>query len=320
MSSDRKPARETCHRGCRRLTLMFAISLLAITGEANAVPKGAEKQYKSALKLENEGHLEEALAAFRLLEKTSDFDVRLHIGACLRKLGRFKEARAAYESIRDDPKADQPTRDTAVSDLTDLKTRIPTVKVSVTAASGDLMVLLDGAVIETPTTAELDAGEHLIVARRIDVPVYEQRIFATESATLTVVVDAPIPKSSPVAPAPRPTPERTPETIRTRWRPVVGYSLIGIGAVAALGGGAFAARTNSLRRESEDLAAAGDVGAHERADDARASQTAARILLGAGVVTVIAGVVVLVTAPKDQTIKTVSLRLGVGYVGLGGEW
>ena len=84
------------------------------------------KDYKAAVKLENDGKLKEALAAFQALpEAKKDFDVRLHTGSCLRKLGRFKEARAVYLAIVNDAEADLPTRETASSELDDLSSRFP---------------------------------------------------------------------------------------------------------------------------------------------------------------------------------------------------
>lgn len=175
----------------------FAGAVLVASSVASAAPKGYEPKYAGAVKMENSGDLVGALATFESIPKESrDFDTRLHIAGCKKKLGRLLEAQQDYESIRTDPKADAPTRDTAASDLEDLGGRIPKVRVTVSERSSGVFVTLDGHETTTPATVLVNPGPHVVVAKRGPSIVFERTVDVAEATTINIEVDAPAPPSS----------------------------------------------------------------------------------------------------------------------------
>lgn len=112
----------------RRCARILAIAVLLASTSATAKPAAIDKQYKAALKLENSGDLAGALAAFEAIPaEQRDYNTKLHIAGCKKKLGRLLDAEKDYEAIRTDPKADTATVETAASDLEDLRGRIPKI-------------------------------------------------------------------------------------------------------------------------------------------------------------------------------------------------
>jgi hypothetical protein len=224
---------------------LLSIALVAVSPAARAVPKTAVHEYKTAVKLENDGKLTEALAAFEALpEAKRDFDIRLHIGSCLRKLGRLKDAKAVYVAIVNDSTADQPTRDTASSELDDLASRFPKLKIATAPGTRDVVIAIDGTAVVAPTTEAVDPGERLVVATRDGKTVYQRKVFATEGALIDVIVDAPLPSESarPVERDGRPS-ERSVVRDDSPMLKTVGLVTLGVGVVGLrTGSGLPAAR------------------------------------------------------------------------------
>ncbi len=193
-----------------RALALALVFLLASSTAVAAPPFAYDKEYKAAVKLENAGDIVAALAGFEAIpDGARDYNTKLHIASCKRKLGRLKEAAQDYEKIRSDPKADPATVDTAASDLLDVQQKIPMVRVRLTVATTGVIVAIDGEEIKPPVDHPVNPGAHQVIAKRDAKVVYERRVTLPESASVEVEIDAP-----PVAAVPSaklPTTEPTPE-------------------------------------------------------------------------------------------------------------
>ncbi len=294
---------------------------------AFGAPKGYEKAYKSGVQLENAGSVVDALSAFEAIPSAArDFDTRLHIASCKRKLGRLLAAEEDYETIRTDPAADEPTRDTAASDLEALRARIPKILLSQAAGTSGIAVVVDGAPVTVPSTKLVDPGSHVIVARRGSTPVFERRLELAEGTSVSVVIDAPDAVKPDAAPATSRTPSGPTDAKRSSTLPVVGFVAGGVALVSIGMGSYFLVRAGSLRDERDQLAQSGDPAAFERADDARGAQTIARVGFGVGLAAAGAAAYFFVFHRSDEPPKkagslTVAPSIATSWgVSLQGVW
>lgn len=275
----------------------LAIAVLGLAvASAEAAPSAGS--YKVAVKLENNGEIVDALAMFEGLPKPQSFDTRLHIASCKRKLGRYLEAAHDLEAIRDDSHADGPTKDTAESDLQDLKARTPILTIT---GGGDLSVALDGTVVKLPASIAVDPGSHVIVGHRATKKVFERQVQLNERTSIEVAVDVPVTTVSDSGVSPVGHTEPTPATTSgsSSSRPL-GIVIGGVGLVG-LGIAGFAAfRVDSLVAARDSAAAAGDTVAFDNAASARTFQTIGRVALGAGVLCVGIGTYVFLSSARSS--------------------
>jgi hypothetical protein len=221
----------------RNLTLLLVLALTP--RPAAAAPAGYESKYKAALKLEVGGDVVGALAGFESIPvEKRDFDTRLHIASCHRKLGHLLQSEQLYEAIRTDPKADQATIDTAASDLEALRATIPVLVLTPTAAARDVEVTVDDHVVSAPSEKRVDPGTHAVRARRNGKVVFERTLQVTEGSKIDVPIDAP----AVVAPAAQPpliappgstsapsSPERPASS--SRWSSALPFLGAGVGLI-----------------------------------------------------------------------------------------
>ncbi|MGZ3422234.1 MAG: hypothetical protein ACXWUG_00700 [Polyangiales bacterium] len=212
------------------------------------------------MKLEVSGDIVGALAGFEAIpQEKRDFDTRLHIASCHRKLGHLLQAEKLYDAIRTDPKADQPTIDTAASDLDVLRATIPVLVLRPTPAAHDVEVTVDEQVVTAPSEKRVDPGSHAVRARRAGKVVFERTLQVTEGSKIDVPIDAPTVAAPATAPAPapakpeQPSPTPEPSPARTNW----GAALPFLGAGAGLIGVAVVSRfmVGSARSDVHDACA-----------------------------------------------------------------
>jgi len=304
----------------RTLSALLALSL--VLGSVPASAQAPEQKYKSGVKLENSGDLVGALAAFESIPvEKRDFNARLHIASCKKKLGRLLEAEQDYEAIRTDPKADKPTVETAASDLDDLRPRIPKLVVKLSAATSNVKVAIDGHEAKLPTTVAVNPGTHSVVATRGDAQVFKRDVTLAESTTIEVEVDAPAPASAPVV-TPAATPAATPaKDVPTTSSSQKTWGWVSIGAGAAFAAGAVGAWVYSGSLSDSylsDCRATPDTCDSSKESSARTWETMTLVSGGLAVVAVGVGVTLLVTAPKSE--RTVAVRPTLGGLVITGEF
>lgn len=237
----------------RAAALALALILVSSTAIA-AKPYAYEKQYKAAVKQENSGDLVGALAAFEAIPESSrDWNTKLHISGCKKKLGRLKDAEKSYEAIKNDPKADTATVETAASDLEDVRTRIPKIRLRLTAATTGVIVTVDGEEITPPVEHKVDPGEHAVLAKRGDKVVYERRLTLPESASVEVEIDAPATPAAKAVLPPPPIAKDVPAPTGGASRALPFYitgGVLGVGAVVS-----FALASSAKSEVSDNCAA-----------------------------------------------------------------
>ncbi len=187
----------------RYQAVVVAIVLLGASARGEAQPN--QQQYKAAVKLEVAGDLVGALAGFETIpSEQRDYNTKLHIAGCKKKLGRLKAAEKDYEAIAKDTKADAATVETAESDLADVRARIPKIRIRMTAATAGVVVTVDGDAVTPPVEYRVDPGEHEVLAKRGGAIVYERRVTLPESAGVEVVIEAGTGAAAGTAPPPPP--------------------------------------------------------------------------------------------------------------------
>ncbi len=274
---------------------------------APPAPPAAARTYKEAVKLESDGDVVGALAKFESIPATTrDFLVRLHLASCKRKLGRYLASQQDLLEILADPKIDAATRETAQSDLDDLRARTPRVSLRVSAATSGVVVTLDGEAVAPPTGRALDPGAHVVIATRDGTQVFKRELQLPEATSIDVEIDAPAARAAP-PPAPAAAPAAsTAASTDSGGGPIAaapssalrttGWLLVAAGGVAGLG--AVGAWRQSNSAYDDWRASCGPTGCDE--DKASRVRTWDRWkVAGAGValVGVGLGVTLLVVAP-----------------------
>jgi hypothetical protein len=297
----------------RPVAALLSLSLLL----SNVPAFGQGDAYKTGVKLENSGDLVGALAAFESIGvEKRDFNARLHIASCKKKLGRLLEAERDYEAIRTDPKADPATVETAASDLEDLRPRIPKLVVKLSAATKDVKVSIDGHDAKVPTTVTVNPGTHSIIATRGDAQVFKRDVTMAESTTIEVEVDAPAAASAPVSVAPPTTdPAKAADTGTGSSQRTWGWVGIGAGAVFAVG--AIGAWAYSGKLGDDYLEKCRTSPPCNKSDESNVRTWETLSYVGAGVAIAAAGVGVtlLLTAPNEKSVAVKASANGFYLVG-----
>ncbi|MBI2389968.1 MAG: hypothetical protein HYV09_10295 [Deltaproteobacteria bacterium] len=303
------------------LAVLLALSFAAAPSSGATVPT-LEERYKTAVKLENAGNVVDALAMFEAIPKEQrDFNTRLHIASCKRKLGRMLESAKEYEAIVADPTADGPTRETAQSDLDAVVAATPRIRVKLAGTAADVRVAIDGVTVVAPADRAVDPGTRVVTGSRGSTKVFERTVQLAEGTKVDVLVDAPAATVA-AAPAAAPAPsEGGIDKGSPRW--TAGWIGAGVGA-AALGVGTWALlRIPGLEKERDELAAQGDRAAADRASDARSMQTIARIGYGVGAVAIGTAAFFFLTTPRRATSTALQVAptvAGAWGLSLQGAW
>jgi hypothetical protein len=297
--------------------LLLATAFASASLAAPAASPVEAKTYKEAVKLESDGDVVGALAKFESIpEAKRDFLVRLHIASCKHKLGRFLASQRDLEGILADPKVDAATRETAQSDLDDLRARTPKVSLRVSAATRGAVVTLDGEVVAPPTGRALDPGVHVVIATRDGTQVFKRELQLTEATSIDVEIDAPAARvASPVSASPAPTLVAPASVAPGSGVRTSGWILIAVGGVAGLGAAGAWWQSNSAYddwRASCGLSGCND----DKASRVRTWDRAKVVGAGLAVVAVGVGVTLLVAGgPAEKpAAASWSVRASTGAV------
>jgi hypothetical protein len=303
----------------RALPALAAVLVATMLGVSAAAAPSEASTYREGVKRENEGDVVGALGTFESIPAPKrDFLVRLHIASCKRKLRRFLASARDLETIIADPSADAATKETAQSDLDDLHARTPNVTVHLSSTTRDVTVSLDGEPIAPPLSRALDPGTHVVIATRGGTQVFKREVDLAESTTVDVEIHAPIV----VASTPSPTPSTNTPTTKNDVPPhvgedgtqrTVGWTLVGVGGVVALG--AVGAWWQSNVAYDDYRASCGFTGCDP---DKRARvETWDRwkvVGTGVAIAAVGVGVMLIVTSPPEKAAPSVSVKATAGAV------
>ena len=158
----------------------------------------ARAAYLEGVKLQDSGNCPEALPRFEAAQKLFDAPTHLlHIGQCQAATGKLVEAAETYETLarkplgKDAPEVFRQAQDEAKKELTQIKPRIPTLRVQVTpppSSLSSLVVKLNGNAIP---------NEVLGIARPVNPGKYKVTVWAAgyKEASETVDVGEGTPKA-----------------------------------------------------------------------------------------------------------------------------
>lgn len=207
----------------------------------------ARSKAKEGLKLYEANRFAEAYAAFREADTLFHAPtIAIYLARCQRKLGKLLEARATYEVIlaeelpKDASAAFVKAHVDAGKELTDLKPRIPSLRVDVTGApAGTARITLDEAAV-SGEKHDVDPGVRLL---RIEAPgsqPFTRQLKIDEGAHESIVVEL---RPTSAQPEPQVMPLPVPSSVQVNRVPaIVALSIGGASAVAGgvLGGLAIA--------------------------------------------------------------------------------
>lgn len=173
------------------------------------------------------------------------------------------------------------------------------------------------------TAVPVDPGKHTVRATAPGHQAFEAEIESVPGESVTVeVVLMPVPKPPPPAPvvvpppAPVPPPPPPPPVLEATPWPVVGWTLTAVGIAAVAVGTGFG--INAVVRENEAAEVCSDTTCPDAAslavsDEAETSALAADVLLAAGALFAVSGVLVLVIAPAEVEVSPTSASLRVRF-------
>lgn len=327
------------------LAIALAVAPMSVP-IARAEPTAADLEsardlFKKGKELRDKGDLKGALEKFKAANALAGTPITgVELGKTHLALKELVEARDAFLAVgRIPPKPTESeharaARLEAAKLATDLKPRIPSIVVTIKGAPlASVKLTIDDVAIPTAAIGEprrVNPGKHVVVANaggedaRAEVEVAE-----AEEKPVTLEVKAPATPTAapvaekPVAPAPAPTPAPVaPGPVEsgglgtTTW---LGLGLLGAGVVAGSVTGAIAL---SKAQKAKDRCVDGAC-PPEVHDDVNTGTTMGNIstvsfaLAGVGGVIAIIG---LATRPKPTQTGSVHPLIGLGTVGLGGEF
>ena len=321
--------------GFQLSTMALALALVmpsawAAPAGQGAAPPAVKRLFKEGTKLVEAGRYLEGLDRLRsAYEQWPSGAILVNIGTTLTQLGRNVEAADAYERFLAEPDRDPGQRTQVETALAAILRKLGTLQVQVNEPGA--RIVLDGRTIgesAQAVTVRAEPGSHTVAAQKAGfltaadtVTVYaggnstvELRLLARPAPPSEAPVTAP---SAPVVtkPAPSPTPERTHRM--ARWHSDTwGWLVAGGGvAVIAVGGGFLwsAASLDDDAGKEPDAIVRADL--LERADSRR---TTGYWLLGAGGVTLVAGIIKLAWHDRQSAAarRSTALTVGPGWVGL----
>jgi hypothetical protein len=292
---------------------MAALSFGAMPGRAIAQPNASQRALDLAYEADDlfaKGKWDEAHARFSEADALAHSPVFvLFMARAKRNAGKLLEAVALYQRVADEklaPTAPKPFRAAigdAASELTELRGRIPRVRVVLVAAPrGAADVRMDDAVLEVDKSVAVDPGKHVFTAKVGDKTVSETiEIIAGGEERRVELSFAPA--------AERGDPKAAPAK-RGSLAPGIAFVSLGtfgfeLGAVM----GGLATSTSSDVKENcvDNHCLASDADALDRARLFANVSTGALVAGGALMIT---GVVLLVVRPGGTTAPSVGLGPG----------
>lgn len=297
--------------------LLF-LALVAFPGVARADDHAiAEALFQAGKSLMNDGKIDEACPKLQESQRIEPGGgTLLLLGMCHQQQGKLASAvaelRSAQSMARRDHRLDR--EKLATKHLAELEGKVSTVLVR--TANRDATLRVDGTVVSAEAASvplPIDPGAHTIEV--------SGKGKKTRVVKLTVgavaenrTVDVPALEDEPIAKEP-PTTREPPKAERTTAPPagdpgatqrIVGWSLVGAGAVAVGVGAVFGVKAigdNADAKDACDPARCTSAAGLAKNDDARASATVANVVVGLGLAVVTTGIVVVLLAPKASAAR-----------------
>lgn len=260
------------------------------------------------------GNYEAACKAFEDSNaRWPDSGTKGSLAKCYEKLGRLASSWIMWRELADIARTSDLRKD-AANQAARLESKVPKYVVKIAAPTPGLALTVNGKTAGlTDLPVPIDAGTIVAIATAPGHKPWKVELAASDGATTTVEVPEldVIPKleikhhREDVYKPPPPLPSKVDPGKRRRR---LGYALAGAGVAAAIGGGVFGLYARSMfsnARETcggsvDNCAPDRIADAQIQVDDAREAGNVSSILFGAGAAMIVAGVVVVVTAPAAE--------------------
>lgn len=287
----------------------------------------AEALFQAGKSLMNDGKIDEACPKLQESQRIEPGGgTLLLLGMCHQQQGKLAaavaELRSAQSMARRDRRLDR--EKLATKHLAELEGRVSTVLVR--TANRDATVKVDGTLVSAEAASvplPIDPGTHTIEV--------SGKGKKTRAVKLTVgavaenrTIDVPALEDEPVA---KETTKETPKAERANSEPpagdpgatqrVIGWSVVGVGAVAVGIGAVFGIKAigdNADAKDACDPSRCTSAEGLAKNDDARASATLANVVVGLGLAVVTTGIVVVLTAAKHQPGQSTARAPGTLFV------
>lgn len=328
------------------LALLAGMSLPA---PVHAQPTAADKALAEALfqdgkRLMDEGRLQEACAKLAESQRVDPtVGTLLNLAVCHEKEGKtasawaeFKEASSLAASLGQQERAEFATRRAA-----ELEARLTRLVLEVTEAAPGMVITLNGKELSAAAAAgsgiPVDPGEATIEAKAPGKQPWSMRVTlepgpSTKQVTIPALVSVPAPaEPRPASPPPsRPPPVRPAVEAAGNPMRTLGFVAGGVGLVGLGVGSVFGIMAMQKAAEVEE-GCSGNFGCSPadvaNNEDARTSAMVSNIAMGAGLLCLGAGVVMVLTSPSPERAAAgqpiwiaPSVASDGGRVTLGGRW
>lgn len=287
----------------------LALLLFSASVTAHAQESDADRLFREGQEAMTKKDYPTACAKFAAsLQLEKGIGTRLWLADCYEQQGRlasawrvFREAAAAAVEAKD-------SRSTvAESRAAKLEPRIARIVVTVTAPPKGFELRLDGVRVDHASPLYVDRGRHELKTSAGDEKIVD---VDADGKTFEVRFDY-TPKEAP-----------PPPKISPAWS-IAGWSMVAGGAVSLGVGGYLGVRAKSQYDDaSSHCPSTCDQEGYDARKGALRTATASTVFFVAGGVLAVAGVTVLVIAPRPKAVESAGLRLqiGVGSVALAGAF
>jgi hypothetical protein len=296
----------------RVLVVTALASVIAVAPSAHADPSGADvllarQLANEGIALSQKGDCEGAISKLQRAESIHHAPtILVHIGECQMRLGRLVDALASLDRVVHEnlgptpPRAFVTAQERATTLVAELKPKLGMLRVDATGPrTGVTFRIDDGELKEAALGLErpINPGTHLIEATTPDGQRVRRQVQIKEGSSELVTLALPAPLET--APLPSVAASPAPKSSGTR---ALGWGLTVTGGAALVASGVFAGLTLS-KKSDLDSACAGKAcpaSAQGDHDSATTMATVSGIALGVGVVTLAAGLYLVVLRKDDR--------------------
>ena len=321
-------------------TLLGALALGSTASAADQTKEAADAEFKAAMLLMDEGRYEEACKRFESsLELDAGMAAQFRLGECYEKLGRFASAWRQYRQVVTGagysgmPERERVARERAQRAKAQISWLVVEVPDEVAELPG-LVVRRDGQALprqQWGKPAAVDPGSFRIQATVDGKPPLDEIAEVqgpAQTVTVRVAWDQPDADRPPAPSTPaEPTPDTDASGLGGQTIAGIVVGAVGVAGLAVGTGLGLAAKSSFDDSEQHCEGSFCHPEGLDLRDQAGLQADVATALFSIGAAAVVAGVVLVITAPSDDTTPTaasaaVRLRLGVGPTGalVDGSW
>jgi len=292
--------------GLTLATCSFAPSFVASSAHADARAESVAL-FDEGIKNMKAGNFEKACSSFkRSNELVPDSGTKGSLARCYEKSGKLASSWLLWRELADTaPSAD--LRKAAAAQAAKLDARVPKYVVKITGPTPGLVVTINGKPIDASIDVPVPVDPGAVSAHATAPGHQDFRSAATEKEGGTLVIEVPALTATPAAVIAPPV-VHDDSAKRRHKRHLIGGTVVGLGAGAAIVGGIFGVVASGKYSDAKSTCG-GSIDrcapdrldlAQGQVDDARSAAKLSSILFAAGGALVVTGAVLWISAPKAE--------------------